>query len=250
MNSFRLFAAVLLVLSSIVSSLVHAADIQVKPVQFARGASSATIKGSIKGYQTIDYTVQAGAGQMLTATLKTSKGANYFNVLPPGSPAFAMYMGDTSGNHFEGLLPDDGVYKLRVYLMRSAARRNETANYTLELAITGQPLKPLPPSVDAKVPGTPYHATTTVPCVPAYSEVRECTAGVIRRSHDGTATVVLSWPTPGGLATRRILFVKGEPKVADTPQPMKFSRSDRGEHVVSFGSDERFEIPEALVSGG
>jgi hypothetical protein len=35
------------------------------------------------------------------------------------------------------LLPADGVYTIRVYLMRNAARRNETANYTLEVRIAG-----------------------------------------------------------------------------------------------------------------
>jgi len=31
----------------------------------------------------------------------------------------------------------DGEYTIRVYLMRSAARRNEIANYTLTVGITG-----------------------------------------------------------------------------------------------------------------
>jgi hypothetical protein len=44
-------------------------------------------------------------------------------------------------------------YALQV---RSAARRNETAKYTLTMGITG--------SADAKVAGTPYHATGEVPC--------------------------------------------------------------------------------------
>jgi hypothetical protein len=36
---------------------------------------------------------------------------------------------------FEGVLPASGDYKLRVYLMRSAARRDEIANYRLEMII-------------------------------------------------------------------------------------------------------------------
>jgi hypothetical protein len=42
-------------------------------------------RASIKGDQTVDYTLRAKAGQNMSATLKTGNGANYFNVLPPGS---------------------------------------------------------------------------------------------------------------------------------------------------------------------
>ena len=48
---------------------------------------------------------------------------------------------------------------------------------------------------------------------------------------------------------RRILFVKGEPKAADVPQAMTFTRNERG-WMVTFNGDEHFEIPEPLVFGG
>ena len=79
-----------------------------------------------------------------------------------------------------------------------------------------------------------------------YTETRECEAEVVRRSFDGTATVELRWDKTW---KRRILFVKGEPKAADVPQLMTFTRNERG-WVVSFGNDESFEIPEPLVFGG
>jgi hypothetical protein len=50
----------------------------------------------------------------------------------------AIFVGSTSGNRFEAELPADGEYTIRVYLMRNAARRNETANYTLEVGISGE----------------------------------------------------------------------------------------------------------------
>ena len=87
---------------------------------------------------------------------------------------------------------------------------------------------------------------STTPCAPGYSQARECEAPVIRRGFDGTATVELRWDGEG---KRRILFVKGEPKAADTPQAMTFTRNERGWRV-SFGSEEHFEIPEPLVFGG
>lgn len=243
-----------LVISVLLMSLglVQAANAEqtVKAVSFKPGSSGTTLKGQIRGRQYVDYQLRAAAGQTLNASFKSAHRAAYFNLLPPGSRDAGMYAGQFDDNHFEGLLPADGLYTLRVYLMRSAARRNETASYTLEISLTGQPLKPLPGSIDAKVPGTAYHATATVPCTPAYSPPRECDAGVIRRGHDGTATVEIKWQTEGGPAMRRILFVKGEPKAADTFQPMSFTKNGRGETKVLFGGVETFSVPEALVTGG
>jgi hypothetical protein len=52
---------------------VCAADaIESRPLQFAKGTSSATVKGSLKGDNTIDYTLRARAGQTMSVTLKTT----------------------------------------------------------------------------------------------------------------------------------------------------------------------------------
>jgi hypothetical protein len=232
--------------------LVMAADSDrtAKAVSFKPGTNTATLTGQIRGRQYVDYQLRAAAGQTLKANFKSAHRSAYFNLLPPGSPDAAMYVGQNGDNRFDGLLPTDGAYTLRVYLMRNAARRNEVASYTLDVSITGQALKPLPGSIDAKVPGTAYHATTSVPCTPAYLSARECDAGVIRRGHDGTATVELKWTTEGGSVLRRILFVKGEPKAADTFQPMTHSKNERGETEVIFGGEEHFSVPEALLFGG
>jgi hypothetical protein len=218
----------------------------VKEVQFAKGSSSAVIGGRITGYNYVDYQLRAGAGQRLKVTMQVTNLANYYNILPPGSPDAALYVGQIGGNKFDGLLPDDGVYTARVYLMRSAARREETSDYTLSVSVTGKPLPPLSPKIDAALPGTRYHAKTTVKCEPQYTMTRECEALVIRRGFDGTATVELRWDND---RKRRILFVKGKPVAADVPQPMTFTRNERGWTVV-FGGDERFEVPEPLVYRG
>jgi heat shock protein HslJ len=218
----------------------------VKPVQFAKGKSSAVIRGRVVGRQYIDYTLRAAAGQRMTVSLKGSNGANYFNLLPPDSDGPAMASGELIDNRFDGLLPDDGVYTIRVFLYRAAARRNEASDFTLSVGVTGAPLKPVSAKSDAVLPGTRYHASATVSCEPAYTKTRQCEARVIRRGFDGTATVELRWD---GSWKRRILFVKGEPKVADVPQAMTFTRNERGWRVT-FNGDEHFEIPEPLVYGG
>ena len=73
-----------------------------------------------------------------------------------------MYAGQT-GEDFTAVLPTDGDYTIRVYLMRAAARRNESSDYTLTVGVTGQALAPTPASQDALLPGTPFHASAKSP---------------------------------------------------------------------------------------
>lgn len=122
------------------ATLAIAADqIRTERVNFARGASSAVVKGQITGYETVDYLLGAAKGQRMTVSMKTDTGSNYFNLLAPGESEVAFFIGSTEGNRYEGVLPASGDFKIRVYLMRSDARRNKTANYTLQVAITGAP---------------------------------------------------------------------------------------------------------------
>ena len=116
-------------------------EIRTEKIYFERGASSATINGKIKGYEGVDYILEASKGQQMNLSMATDNGANYFNILVPGEDDQAMFIGSTSGNQFEGALPKSGAYKIRVYMMRSAARRQEVANYRLEMSITGVPQK-------------------------------------------------------------------------------------------------------------
>jgi hypothetical protein len=69
---------------------------------------------------------------------------------------------------------------------------------------------------------------------------------VIRRGRDATATVELRSPKA---QVRNILFVKGEPVASDSAQAMSAGR--QGDVVtVRFGSDERYDVPAALLTGG
>jgi hypothetical protein len=215
-------------------------------VAFAKGASSATIKGQIKGDADIDYLVRAAAGQTISVALKVSNRSNYFNVLPPGSADVAMYVGQT-GESYTGMLPADGDYTVRVYLMRNAARRNEASDYTLTIGVTGKALAPLPASQDALIPGTPFHASGSVKCVPPFGDGKpqQCEAFVIRRGVDGTATVEI--PSKG--LRRRILFVQGKPVASDSFEKMAVTR--QGDvTTVGFESGDSYQIPDAFIFGG
>ena len=223
------------------------ADIQTSPVQFKKGTSSATIAGSIKGGQTIDYTLRARAGQTMSVMLATKHGANYFNVLPPGSNDEALFVGSSGGNEWTGVLPADGEYKVRVYLMRSAARRNEAANYTLKVGIAGTS-RPTEfgkaPASDAKVKGTGYHATGPLPCRMGNDKPIQCEFGVIR-GEPGNAEVHVT--PPGGL-TRVLTFMGAN--VTTNPGEKVEAVKQGYDWSVKVNDYEHYTIPEAVIWGG
>jgi hypothetical protein len=106
-------------------------------VKFAPNTRNTTIEDSITGYKTVNYMLDAKAGQSMTIELKSDHTATYFNIYVPGKGPgdAAMFIGSLNGSRYEGELPADGTYTVQVYMMRSAARRNETANYTLDIGI-------------------------------------------------------------------------------------------------------------------
>jgi len=106
-------------------------------IQFAKGASSKVIKASIRGDQSKLYSINIRAGQKLTVKLVTSNASSYFNITAPGAEQ-ALFIGSSEGNSYSGIVPSSGDYQIDVYLMRNAARRNETANFTLTVGATGR----------------------------------------------------------------------------------------------------------------
>ena len=112
-------------------------DSRNESIEFAPNTNSTIIKDSITGYETVNYQLKAKAEQVMTVDLKTDNTATYFNIFVPGKGPGdqAMFIGSTQGSYFEGTLPADGDYTVQVYMMRSAARRNETTNYTLGISI-------------------------------------------------------------------------------------------------------------------
>lgn len=107
-----------------------------KDVHFPSGKSSVTLKGTIKGRQSVSYRLGAEAGQDLRIALRAN-GATSFNLYEPGrGPGEqALAIGETIDNRFDGKLSVSGVYTIDVFLVRAAARRNETSRYTLEISL-------------------------------------------------------------------------------------------------------------------
>jgi hypothetical protein len=238
---------VLALITASFSSAQAADDIRTQRVQFAKGATSATVEGTIKGYETVDYLLRAAQGQSMNVSMATDNTASYFNILAPGETEVAFFNGSMSENQFEGQLPATGDYRIRVYMMRSAARRNEVANYRLEMIVTGAAhgATHAAGNSDAMVPGTGYHATAKVPCVAEPGKpMGQCEAGVKRTPGGGSVHVT----TPDG-GSRVITFRDGKVFSTDAGVPFRVERRDDWS-IVRIGAAEVYEIPDAFVFGG
>jgi hypothetical protein len=74
------------------------------------------------------------APMILSLLVAASGTAAYFNILASGATEVAFFNGSVNDNQYEGVVPATGVY-----MVRSAARRNEKAVYRLETTVTGKP---------------------------------------------------------------------------------------------------------------
>lgn len=219
--------------------------IRTEIVHFKHGESGATIEGRIKGYETVDYVLGAAAGQTMNVSMATKHTATYFNILAPGETEVAMFNGSMADNQFEGPLPESGDYKIRVYMMRSAARRDEVAEYRLEMIVGGGGA----PAGDAKVAGTAFHATGEIPCSMGGGQpTGSCPFGVVRQGN-GSGAVTVTRPDGG---QRVIFFDNGKATGYDMSQADKgeFSAGKQSDlNIIRIG-EERYEIPDAAVFGG
>jgi hypothetical protein len=103
-------------------------------IHFAKGASSATIKGTIKGYAFKDYIFGAKAGQHASLKLTSSNTYAAFVIhRKNGNPDEEQSIESTE---WENTLQESGEFVIRVLMIRAGARRpGATANYSLKLEI-------------------------------------------------------------------------------------------------------------------
>ena len=132
------FAAALMAAGALalpMTSLAQAPMPKPERVQFAKGTSSKTIKGMLKGDQSRTFLVNLRAGQKMTVKLVSNNASANFNVTAPGAMQ-AMFIGSVSGNEFADTIPSSGDYKVDLFLMRNAARRNESVSFTITIGAT------------------------------------------------------------------------------------------------------------------
>lgn len=220
-------------------------------VVFAPGGHTVTLTGAIKGDADHGYLVAARAGQLLTVDFKPTNASAYINVIAPDSTGEALFVGSSSGNHFAAPVPADGSYRVLVYLMRNAARRNEVARYTLRIDLRDASALAVSAATmsaagDALVPGTRYHATAEITCTTsAGGRPGPCKAGVVRRA-GGTTTIELTTPDGGH---RRIFFTNGQATGSDAAAGLEVLRQDDLQ-IIRIGTIEVYRVPDAFVGGG
>jgi hypothetical protein len=101
-------------------------------VRFQSGHSSVTLKGRIVGFDAKDYVVGAKAGQAMTLRLTSSNPSTYFVIYSINGRATDM----NETTEWSESLSESGDYLIRVFMMRSAARRKgAAASFTLSISI-------------------------------------------------------------------------------------------------------------------
>lgn len=98
------------------------------------------LSGKIKGDETVEYRIAVPVGGALSLKLKSSNRSTNFNVSADGAEE-AIFVGSRDGDRFTVTAPAGAVYKVSIYLMRNAARRQEKASYVME-AVASAPTTP------------------------------------------------------------------------------------------------------------
>jgi hypothetical protein len=109
-------------------------DIRRETVRFSAGTSGTTLNSKVQGYDSVQYSLGVRAGQKMSVQLDSSNSSLYFNITAPGASE-ALYIGSIDGNATTVTIPSSGNYVIDVYLMRNAARRGESATYSLTLYV-------------------------------------------------------------------------------------------------------------------
>ena len=218
-------------------------------IQFQPGTTGTTIQGQLQGDNDIDYILQAKAGQSITVILNSDNLQNYLNVIPTGEDT-AIFVGSSSGNRFEGVLPKEGDYTIGVDLMRPAAGRGETSNYTLDVQIVDKQASennnPTAPYTTAE-----YDATTILDCevrdsvdlTTPVTHYQHCPAGILR-GDVGSASVRIMLPT----GKERVLNFAAQDITTPDGGELTWGKEDDN-WFVGIDNREFYVIPEIVVYG-
>ena len=136
----RIRRAALFVIGLMTAAAVAPTSAQQIPsqqVNFARGADTATIRGTLtgRGPDARDYIVNIKEGQTLSVDLATKSPDTYFNVLAPDSIEVPFVGEMEAAPSWQAQLNKAGNYTIRVYLNREASRRGASSSYTLTVAV-------------------------------------------------------------------------------------------------------------------
>jgi hypothetical protein len=89
---------------------------------------------ALDGFNEISYVIALREGQSLQVSLASNNISNCFDIYAPGA-AKPFYIGGDSGSSHRLVAGTPGDYVVKVFLLRLAARDNQSARYTLELTL-------------------------------------------------------------------------------------------------------------------
>ena len=104
-------------------------------VQFKRGATEATYRGSLQGWTVHDYRFSAREGQLLNARLDSPSPHVEAVITYIGRDGVRVNPVDNPVHLEQQTLPYTGRYEIRVLQTRNGARRGGTRPYTLNISI-------------------------------------------------------------------------------------------------------------------
>ena len=123
-------ALALIIVSS--GALAQKGTVVRKTVNFAKGTTSATIKGTATWGTAYVYTLRAKAGQQMTITLAGKPSFDFSLVIPPEADG-EQPEGETSGvKEWLGTLNDSGIYQI---IVSHTIDGVDATPYTLKITI-------------------------------------------------------------------------------------------------------------------
>jgi hypothetical protein len=138
---------------ALASAPFAAAQESVETLRFRPGSETTTVRGIVAGRIGVSYRVEARAGQRMSVTLRGSNKFLYFNVIDPRGRTIAR-----EETRWSDQLRASGSFRIQIYLLRSEARRNTFAPFTLEVRLGGRGMPPKdgPGRLTYRVVGVPF----------------------------------------------------------------------------------------------
>jgi hypothetical protein len=236
----------LTILAALAIPAPAAAQLQ-RRVELPRGSNSIVITGTVRGRQYVDYLVNVRAGERLSVSLTSNHRSAYFNLIAPG-PGNAYYVGSSSSppNRFDGVSPQQGLQRIRVYLYRASGRRLEIANFQLYVSVGGRPgwNNPVLPGPAYPNPGQNYRPGGPIECRLPGMPYGQCTASV---QHLGPGSAYVRIRLPNGIV-RTVTYANGQAIGIDSGPPggSFIAQKRQYDTIVEVGGEVYF-IPDAML---
>jgi hypothetical protein len=142
MVSTQRYGLLLVLLLTGISQPTVAQDaVRSEPVALQAGESR-LIADTIGGFETVLYQITLRTAQTLSVALASNNLSNSFEIFAPGA-AKPLFVSELHGNRHEVRASTAGVYTVKVFLLRLAARDYQYAQYELALTLGKESEVPL-----------------------------------------------------------------------------------------------------------